>query len=255
MILRRNHLGKLKESAEAQFEQRMVDHLRTHFPFQTRLWGDDLALQIVRHARERAGVYGFTTQREICLYLTLLPSLGGRFDEDPMLPWATSVLHDTSIRESTIRIERLVARAQDYLDATLGKENEHMRQWAHTIRSSWQHLLTRATQVDPQTGIVFLLERTCPQKWAKAPLQLLPQFVAAGIRRAESYEIRSAPGVILYLAFAFLFGWKFDQDPLLPMFTSILRQGAGAQVPKERQLYDRLLNLADVIANPDRSHA
>jgi hypothetical protein len=243
MLVHTAQATALEEPAGARFDRRLAEHLRTHFPFQTTIWGDETTLEIARFGKH----HGLHAERDICLYVSLLPTLGGRFDEDPLLPWATSVLHDKSIREPTVRIERLNSRARDYLDATAGKNNEHLRQCADVVRTSWQHLLIRASQADPQTGVVFLLERTFPRKWAKAPLQLLPQFVNAGKQRAAQYEIRSSPGVILYLSFAFLFGWKFDEDPLLPMFTSILRQGAGP-VPKERQLYEKLLSLAELIA-------
>lgn len=222
--------------------------LRARFPVHCRYWDDDTLLEIVRFGKERALQYGLTKQADVCAYVGLLPILGGRFDEDPMLPWATSVLHDKSIRDPSERISRLSGRVKDYQETVCGKHNEHLRDCANMIRTSWQHLLVRAGQVDPQTGLVFLMERTFPRKWAKAPLQLLPQFASVGMRRATTYEIRSSTGMILYLSFAFLFGWKFDEDPLLPMFTSVLRQSPATEATKERLLYERLAGLAETVA-------
>ena len=70
--------------------------------------------------------YGFVTERDICLYLTLVATLGGNFDSDPQLPWAKTMLTDSTVREPSIRIDRLTDHAMEFLDRTVGKKDHYL---------------------------------------------------------------------------------------------------------------------------------
>jgi hypothetical protein len=114
--IRNAQIKTFEQATMAAFELRMVDHLRTYFPWHYRMWGPETARKVVQYGIHKAQSYQFTTERDICLYLTLIATLGGNFDTDRQLPWAQQMLVDPSIREPTIRIDRLTDHAMGFLD-------------------------------------------------------------------------------------------------------------------------------------------
>jgi hypothetical protein len=225
----------------------MVDHLRENFPFHYSQWGPQTARAIVGFATRKAESYGLSTQREICLYLTLLPSLGASFDQNPLLPWATEVLRDSAIRESRVRIERLVGRAMEFLDACQGKKDERLVEWATTVKQQWPRMIPEACRGELQSGAALLLKKSFPEKFARVPESALRDLFEEAVGKSQFYEIRSPAGIVVYTALLFLLGWRFDEDPQLPTLAQILRQPVqpGSGAPKERRLYEAFIALVD----------
>src|SRR5690349_21147579 len=97
--IRPQQMQTFEQAAMTGFERRMVDHLRTYFPGHYRIWRPATAQAVVQYGCKKARHYGLDTERNICLYLTLMATLGGNFDADPQLPWANAILTDTTIPE------------------------------------------------------------------------------------------------------------------------------------------------------------
>ncbi len=252
MVIRPSQAEELQQVAVDRFYDSMVEHLQRNFPYHCRLWGSTTTLTIVRFAAEKAEGYGFRAEREICLFLTILPLLGAYFDEDPLLPWAGSVLRDPSIRESVVRIERLVGRVEDHLDMCWGKDDANLRRWAAGMRRDWKRIFPAACRMEPHVGMVFLLQGSFPEKYSLIPELTISELVSEGTRMAHSYGMNSPVGALICQAMMFLLGWKFDHDPQLPMLSSILQESNSSDpevtseviVTKERRLFDRLIALA-----------
>ena len=69
--IRSQQVQTFEQAALAAFELRMVDHLRTYFPWHYRIWGPETTRRVVQYGCKKAQTYGFTTERNICLYLAL----------------------------------------------------------------------------------------------------------------------------------------------------------------------------------------
>ena len=52
--------------------------------------------QEIRYGIQRAGVYGFDTQRDVTKYLNLMFEFGRDFDVDPNCAWSQEILADSA---------------------------------------------------------------------------------------------------------------------------------------------------------------
>src|SRR5438094_179214 len=96
MIIREDQMRTFAEAAAREFEGRMLERLRTHFPKHEVYLGEPQLRVLVRLAVERAQSHVLMAERSIALYLDLMCVLGSGFDTDPQLPWAAAILADRS---------------------------------------------------------------------------------------------------------------------------------------------------------------
>lgn len=89
------------------YEQRMVKHLRGHFPEQTRSLDEQALLETIRHGVARAKSHGVLSEHDVGLYLNLVMALGRDFDRDPRIPWAQAILTGTELPDASWRMARL----------------------------------------------------------------------------------------------------------------------------------------------------
>ncbi len=59
--------------------------------------------------------YGITTERGLVLFSGMSFVLGGGFDKDPLLPWASATLQDSAIQNQDKRVEKLYAEGVSFL--------------------------------------------------------------------------------------------------------------------------------------------
>lgn len=113
--IRPEQMRILSEDAERRFVQRMAGQLRKHYPERCATLGDEKLLEAIRLGMARAGRHGVWREREYCLWLHLMLVLGGRFDEDPNLPWARAILADAALSDPIHKVHRLYEAAERYL--------------------------------------------------------------------------------------------------------------------------------------------
>src|SRR5215472_3275189 len=92
LTIRALQLDVLSEPQIKRFEDRMLSHLRNSFPQQSELLGELRLREMIRQGVKRAGVYGITTERDVCKYVDLMMVWGTDFDQDQKLPWAGQIL-------------------------------------------------------------------------------------------------------------------------------------------------------------------
>ncbi|HXG17825.1 MAG TPA: hypothetical protein VNN62_01960 [Methylomirabilota bacterium] len=221
--IRDAQMQTFQQAAMAAFETRMVEHLRTYFPWHYRMWGPDTTRNVVRYGMQKAQGYGLTTERHICLYLTLMATLGGNFDIDPQLPWASAVLADTAAFEPTARIDRLTAQAMEFLDRTVGKNDHYLNRALLRVRNELSELIADPSYPDLPTHALAMLERIFPQKYHAVGESRLRELVTDGVRRAGDYGMTARPGQLIFIGLMFMFGSGFDRDPQLPDYALILK--------------------------------
>jgi hypothetical protein len=221
--IRNAQMQTFQQAAMAAFETRMVDHLRTYFPWHYRMWGPDTTRNVVRYGMQKAQGYGFTTERNICLYLTLMATLGGNFDTDPQLPWASARLADTTASEPTLRIDRLTDQAMEFLDQTVGKNDHYLHRALLRVRNELSELIADPSSPDLPTQALAMLVRIFPQKYHAVGEGRLRELVTDGIRRATETGVTTRTGRLIFIGLMFMFGSGFDSDPQLPDYARILK--------------------------------
>lgn len=97
----------LSKASLRSFEDRMLAHLREYFPVKCTPMKEEEIRREIRRGMEKANTYGFTTEREICLFTDLMFAFGPEFDKDPKHPWAGGILRDKSYPDSQTRIDQL----------------------------------------------------------------------------------------------------------------------------------------------------
>jgi hypothetical protein len=221
--IRNAQMQTFEQAAMASFEMRMVEHLRTYFPWHYRMWGSETARTVVRYGCQKAQGHGFTTERDICLYLTLLATLGGNFDTDRQLPWAQQILADISLRGPTARIDRLTDQAMEFLDQTVGKKDHYLNRALLRVRNELAEMLADPSFPALSTHALAMLEKLFPQKYRTVGEALLRGVVTEGGQRSGEYGITTRRGQLLFIGLMFMFGSRFDADPQLPGYTLILK--------------------------------
>lgn len=235
--IRNSQIRTFEQAAMSAFEQRMVDHLRTYFPWHYRMWGPETARKVVRYGIQKARSYQFTTERDICLYVTLLATLGGNFDTDRQLPWVKQMLVDPAIREPTIRIDRLTDHAMEFLDRTVGRKDHYLNRALLRVRNQLDELLADTSFPDLPAHALMMLEKLFPQKYRIVGEALLRGIVTDGGRRASTYGLMARRGQLLFIGLMFMFGGGFDTDPQLPGYALILHSADLNEQEKAEKLH------------------
>ncbi len=84
-----------------QFEDRMVVHLRKHWPKKCAALGEDAVRESIRKGVQRARSYGITSEYDVSRYVNCMYALCHDFDTDPRAPWAQPILTDAELPASS----------------------------------------------------------------------------------------------------------------------------------------------------------
>jgi hypothetical protein len=95
------------------FEDRMVAHLAEFFPEKSKALGEADTRERIQEGAVKARRYGIVSEQDVCIYIDMMFEYGNDFDVDPELPWATQVLKDPEIKDSTYKVNRLFDAAMD----------------------------------------------------------------------------------------------------------------------------------------------
>jgi hypothetical protein len=100
-----------------RFEERVIAHLREHFPDRMAGVSPQNARELVRHCVERARRHGIESERDIVLFANVVVALGPRFEQERRYKWAAEALTDEFIVTPAARVEELHRRAVELLNA------------------------------------------------------------------------------------------------------------------------------------------
>ena len=93
MTIRPHQFEAFEREARAEFERRVLDHLRTDFADLIEGLSDPELRRRVWSAAARAGRYGLESEYEVVLFLDVTFLTGDeRFDENPAHGWAREIL-------------------------------------------------------------------------------------------------------------------------------------------------------------------
>jgi hypothetical protein len=220
-FIRNIQLDAFKEVAFRSFENDMVEHIKEYFPNHFSLMKEDDVRKTVRYGHKIAGSYGFVTQRDVCIYLSLMFVLGSNFDADPLYPWAKEILSQGKNENPQTIIDKLSAKSLEISGSIQGKRNFRLnRALTHFLNNS-ELIFENSRKQDLNTVHSFLSD-IYPGKAEVVGEPALNNLVRFGVQKAQIYGISSEQNILLYLLIMFFMGAGFDTDPQMSWAYDIL---------------------------------
>src|SRR5687768_1038870 len=105
LIIKNAQVKAFGNAALKNFEEEMVRHVKEFFPNHYRMIRENELRTFINYAFLRAKEYGFTTKRNVCLYLNNMLALGSNFDHDPLYPWVYDILKEKTRHSPIARID------------------------------------------------------------------------------------------------------------------------------------------------------
>lgn len=155
MIIRRQQTEVFSQRSLSSFGKRMAGHLKRCFPMECEGLGENGIRSDIRYGIERAAGYGFTLERDVCKYFGLMFTCGRHFDQDPALLWASRILTDEKLTNSTVRMERLYNTAKSQVTTSVKADLDNAEKDA--VQTFWYERVGNAVQAcssDPPPIIV-----------------------------------------------------------------------------------------------------
>lgn len=100
LIIRNEQLDILKKYMLDQFEDRMLVHLRTNFPENTKKLDDSYLREMIQFGIDRSKKYDVIAENDIRQYLEYMIMYSPNFDQIPETTWAGEILKDNNLNGS-----------------------------------------------------------------------------------------------------------------------------------------------------------
>ena len=81
--IRKEHVEAFERVALANYEDRMVAHLKKFFSERCETMGELKVRDAIQYGIHRASGYGIVAERDVCLYIDIMFAFGHHFDKDP----------------------------------------------------------------------------------------------------------------------------------------------------------------------------
>ena len=92
------------------YENRVLDHLKRFFPQETEALGEARTREEIRYGIARAKAYSIVSERDVCVYIDVMFTLGRDFDTDARYPWASEILNDDERWKPSTKVDLLHKR-------------------------------------------------------------------------------------------------------------------------------------------------
>ena len=117
MILRPEQIQAFTHYMTANFEDRLILHLREAYPEEVWEIPPDELSETVRRAMDRAMAHGLVTEGDVAGFVDLTFELGPDFESDENYDWAANILHDPNL-DGTRKIKRInhFLHGSDYIE-------------------------------------------------------------------------------------------------------------------------------------------
>jgi hypothetical protein len=213
-----SQLSALSVSAWKSYERRASDELLNIFPGKARYLGGFGVRKVVRAGIDRACRYGIKNQDEVFLYTALMLVLGGGFDEDPLIPWASAILKSPS--SGGIKMKHLYKASTVYVDAVSGKGGVFLSnalvKLCHAQYGDF-HDMDALGDIDASGGsadsVVRGLSYFYPEKFSFVGPDVLVRWCHEKLLEANQMGFRTHADCFLYVLSMFFWGSVFSSDP------------------------------------------
>ena len=223
LVIRDDQAAGLAQARLVVFEDSMCQHVRKFFPNHHRVAGEAAIRQVVRYGSSKAKEHSFTTERNACLYITVMLMLGSDFDQDPLYPWAAGILGDEAYPDPSSRASALADEALTFQTKVAGKDNRDLNRAFLTLRKHPSRLIADAPPGEGFASYMMgLLRGVYPRRYEALGEAIIDRLIADGVAGAQRYGVTAGNGKSLVISMMFIMGSAFDRDPLFPWTRSIL---------------------------------
>ena len=241
--IREEQMATFRAAAFRRFEDDMVEHVKEFFPNHYRIAGEPIVRNVIQYGIERSQIYDFTTERNMCLHITLMFMLGSNFDTDFFFPWAPEILQDENEADPSVRADKLADTALDFMKRTAGENNADINRAFLTLSKEHTQIMSQAPTGDFSIYTKDMLQRLFRKKYIALGDRTIDRLVNEGRRGAAGYGITSGNGQILLIVLMFFLGSVCDRDPFLPWIKHLLTDPSlEDQDKKVKRLYRESVN-------------
>lgn len=250
LTIRKKQFEAISKAYLKDFEMRLVRHFFQYFPNICVPLGRDLVRKFIQYGIMQAKKYNYVTERDICLYISLMFLLGSDFDQDPQVRWAGSELEKKKQNRSSMDISELYDETIKYLNDISGENGEYITESLIRMRTYDLQDIEKQIELPLNDRLFDLLATIYPQKFEYQDEAAMRQLIDLGIKKAEYYEITKETGIGLIVGLMFILGYGFDQDIQYTRINSILND-LSIQNQEERidKLHKKIILEIDRIIN------
>ena len=225
LVIRNHQMEVFAREARTRFEAELTVLFLATYPREARQAGGmEQFGRVLGSSIKRALSLGFTSEKQVTLFVGLTLMLGHDFHADPQLPWAWQI---TAPGNKSILIDAVYDAAVAYLTATAGQDSEYVVRALLRIRD---YNLYEAPESEGEAfveDVLQLLLKFCPEKYAYQGGDLNRKLIAYGQQTARGYGITDNRGVLLLTTLMFMLGSGVDHDPLHPWASAALHDPAA----------------------------
>jgi hypothetical protein len=244
-------LAAFGRAAIADFEARMLAHLKRFSPRHPRIVGDPELLGLVEIGSKRAGVHGFTSERSVRVYIELALMFGLGFDADPQHPWAGEPLRADD--DEHLRADRLAAAAWAHIDDTAADDPspaapDPRRASARLLRFAQEpeRAPSEPAAWDLRVRLLARLRREFPGKWRHIGEPALARCVEHAVATARSFGFLGERGQSVFTGLSVVLGAEYYDDPQFSWAKQALTDRALVGEPaRTRKLLDGAVDCLD----------
>ena len=96
VMLRDEQLRRMGAALFDEYREQLRAHLREMFPLRSRALGDQGVGKLCDRALERGRALGFSSERNLTLWVDLYFALGARWEQAPGMRWLLDLVEDRS---------------------------------------------------------------------------------------------------------------------------------------------------------------
>ncbi len=211
MRLLQAQLGRLAGTRRGEIAERVLGRARA---FRRRQWyphDEAGTAALVAACIARAEARGAVRMERIVPYVEGALVLGFRFEDDPLLPWASRALEEHPVEGRRVAPWR--ERADEHIAAVVGEGGEHQ---ARALRAFVEGPLPETAGLSPErfdAAVLASFERLHPRKCAAVGEEALARLLSAGRTLAPRPDLKTPEVLCLYSHLQLLLGSVFVQDP------------------------------------------
>lgn len=246
MIIRGDQVAVFERTDTLDFEDFMVEHLKSFSPLHSRALGESGIRSLIRAGRERADRHRFTKKGPVRFYIETAILFGIDFDTDPQYPWMAPLLDNPSTPDEIERADGVHEAVTEYLEQVAGPDRRLARR---SLRQARMSPFEAPPRSDP--GFVDrLVERAFelyPEKATAVGKEGFLRLIARAIEEAQRWNAATDTGICLFFGIMFSVGHGFIGDPKYPWVARSLERSMYTADQRVERLYSKAMIYLDQV--------
>ena len=252
--LNSGHIGALRQQKQQEFTAEMIAFFQESDPFHADALGPDGLRVAIEVGGDLARIDGITQRDPVRLYLQLMFILGGRFAQDPHMPWAARILDpDQCYRSQAARMTALRAAAITHLERTCGKDGAPLRAYMTACLGQ----ISRNEQVMNAAQCADFIKTHYPLKYEFLGPAAVHDLISDSEALCAQAGLHAPVSRVYLTCLRLIYGYWATHDPLLPWIGKLFWRAEGVSDKDAvfEELTQRFLeNVAHQINQSEQNH-